>query len=190
MTQIKKRKCKNCHAFFSPNPRNASRQKYCRKEQCRKASKRDSQRKWLEKPQNQDYFRSPENTKRVQEWRKAHPRYWRRKRSQPKTALQDPLIVQPSDITGDNPDSMDNALQDLLTIQPFVLLGLIAHITDTALQDNMDSTLQHLLELGQDIAHQYTTCKGGYYGSEDPYCSGSGAKGTPTVQLGGPSSGP
>jgi hypothetical protein len=190
MTQIKKRKCKNCHAFFPSDPRNASRQKYCRKEQCRKESKRASQRKWLEKPENQDYFCSPENTKRVQEWREAHPRYWRRKRSQPKTALQDPLNAQPADITDDNTDSVNNALQDFLIVQPFVLLGLIANITGNALQENIDTTLQHLQELGRDIAHQYKTCKGGYYGSEDSYCSGSGAKGTPTVQLGGPSSGP
>jgi len=190
MTRIKKRKCKNCHTFFLPDSRNASRQRYCSKDQCRKASKKVSQRKWLEKPENQDYFCCPENTKRVQQWRKSHPKYWRQEASDPKTALQDPLNAQPADITGDNADIVDNALQDLLIAQPFVLLGLIAHFTDSALQDNIDTTLQRLQQLGRDIAHQHTTRKGGFYGVKDSYHSTSGAKRTSTVQLGGPSAGP
>ena len=190
MTRLKKRKCKNCHTFFFPDPRNANRQQYCSNQECRWASKKASQRKWLEKPQNQDYFRCSENTNRVQQWREAHPKYWRRKASQPQIALQDPLIAQPTDIDSDNPDFVDNALQDLLTVQPFVLLGLIAHFTDSALQDNIDSTLQRLQQLGRDIAHQHTTRKGGFYGVKDSYHSTTGAKGTPTVQLGGPTAGP
>ena len=190
MPRIKKRKCKNCHTFFLPDPRNANRQKYCSKKECRKASKKASQRKWLEKPGNQDYFRCPENTKRVQQWRGTHPKYWCRKAFQPKTALQDPLNAQPADIADDNPDYVDNALQDLLNVQPFVLLGLIAHLTGTALQDNIDTTLQRLQQLGRDIAHQRTTRKGGFYGIKDSYHSTTGAKGTPPVQLGGPAAGP
>ena len=177
MTWIKKRKCKKCHTFFLPDPRNANRQKYCSKEECRKASKKASQRKWLEKPQNQDYFRCPENTRRVQQWREGHPKYWRRKASQPETALQDPLITQPADITDDNPGSAGDALQDLLNVQTFVLLGLIAQFTDNALQDNIDTTLQRLQQLGRDIAHQRTTRKGGFYGVKDSYHSTTGAKG-------------
>ena len=45
---------------------------------CRKASKADSQRRWLQKPENRDYFRGPEHVQRVQRWREAHPGYWRR----------------------------------------------------------------------------------------------------------------
>ena len=190
MTRIKKRKCKNCHTFFLPDARNANRQKYCRKEECCQASKKASQRKWLKKPQNQDYFRCPENTQRVQQWREAHPKYWRRKASEPQIALQDPLIAQPSDITNDNTVLADDALQDLLTEQPFVLLGLIAHFTGTALQDNIDTTLRRLQQLGRDIAHQHTTCKGGFYGVKNSYHSTTSAKGTPSVQLGGPAAGP
>ena len=190
MMRVKKRKCKNCHTFFLPDPRNANRQRYCSKEQCRKASKKASQRKWLKKPQNQDYFRCPENTRRVQQWREAHPKYWHRKASEPKIALQDPLIAQPSDIVNDNMELADDALQDLLIVQPFVLLGLIAHFTDTALQDNIDTTLRRLQQLGRDIAHQHTTCKGGFNGVKDSYHSTTSAKGAAAVQLGGPAAGP
>lgn len=190
MIRIRKRKCKNCQAFFRPDPRNANRQQYCTKDECHAASKKASQRKWLKKPGNQDYFRCAENTRRVQQWREAHPGYWRRKPSEHDTALQDPLIIQPSDITGDNKDYVGNALQDLLIAQPFVLLGLIAHFTDIALQDNIDTTLRRLQQLGRDIAHQYTTRKGGSYGVKDSYRSRPGTKDTWSVQLGGPSARP
>lgn len=126
MIRIRKRKCKNCHTIFLPDPRNLNRQIYCSKKECRKVSKKASQRKWLEKLQNRDYFRCPENTRRVQQWREAHPKYWRRSAS----ALQDPLIKEPADITRDNVDFGNGALQDLLNVQPFVLLGLIAQFTN------------------------------------------------------------
>jgi len=144
----------------------------------------------LGKPENQDYFRCSENTERVQQWRKAHPKYWRRKAAQFENALQDPLNAQPSDIAGDNPGSVDGALQGLLITQPFVMLGLIAHLTGDALQDNIDATLLRLQQLGRDIAHQHTREKGGYYGIQNSYHCASGAQGPPTVQLGGPSAGP
>lgn len=190
MKRITKRKCKNCHTFFIPDPRNAGRQQFCSRDECRKASRKASQRKWLNKPANRDYFRCSENTKRVQEWRKAHPKYWRRKASCSKIALQDPLNAQPSNIKGDNPGFADNALQDLLNVQPFVLLGLVSHFTDTALQDNIDTTLSRLQKLGRDIAYQYTTRKGGYYGVENSYHPATGADGSASVQLGGPAAGP
>jgi hypothetical protein len=47
-----------------------------------------------------------------------------------------------------------------------------------------------LQQLGRDIVHQHTTRKGGFYGVKDSYHSTTGAKGTPTVQLGGSTAGP
>ena len=99
MGLIKRIKCLNCHELFVPDARNAKRQKYCRKPDCRKASKQASQRRWLSKPENRDYFRGPEHVKRVQEWRKAHPGYWHSKAPVRPDALQDPLIGKPAEIT-------------------------------------------------------------------------------------------
>jgi len=36
----------------------------------------------VEKPENWNYFRDPEHLKRVQEWRKRNPGYWKRKKRQ------------------------------------------------------------------------------------------------------------
>jgi hypothetical protein len=191
MRLIKKRKCKHCHTFFLPDARNARHQQYCWKAGCRRASKAASRRKWLKKPENQDYFRGPENVRRVQQWRAAHPGYRRHKRSTSKTALQDLLIAQPAENNKDTDRLESAALQDLLTAQPFVLLGLIANFTGTALQDNIDITLRRLQQLGRDIAHHYTTCsKGGLYGVKISNPSPTGAPGAATVQLGRPATGP
>jgi len=164
MAGIKRKKCRNCKDLFIPDPRNAKRQKYCHRAECRKASKAESQQRWLQKPENQDYFRGPDNVKRVQLWREANPGYWRGKHTNKQNALQDPLNSQRIENNTDNDKFANDALQDFLIAQPPVLLGLIANFTDNALQDNMVITLQHLQKLGQDIVTNLTHSKGGHYG--------------------------
>lgn len=92
MERIKKEKCRHCRGLVVPDPRSRDRQKYCSKRPCRKASKSASQKRWLGKRGNRDYFKDPENVERVREWRKKNPGYW--KRSKPKMGLQDPLNLE------------------------------------------------------------------------------------------------
>ena len=83
-----------------------------REPDCRKASKAASQRAWLAKAQNQDYFRGPENVARVQLWRAAHPGYWRRakgdRRDRPAApvALQDLCPAQAIEIAGNSQERL------------------------------------------------------------------------------------
>ena len=70
-----KRKCLCCGDFFPPDYRNVRHQRYCSKPACRKESKAQSQRGWQQRPENQNYFRGPENRQRVKDWRKANPGY-------------------------------------------------------------------------------------------------------------------
>jgi hypothetical protein len=66
-----KRKCPGCSEFYLPDRRNLWHQRYRSNPACRKLSKAESQRRWLQKPDNQNYLpRGPENNRRVQEWRK------------------------------------------------------------------------------------------------------------------------
>lgn len=83
------RKCKHCRTFFAPDPRSARRQRYCAQPACRQASKAASQRRWLQKPGNRDYFTGPTHVERVRQWRRAHPGYWRRQGAQGPEALQE-----------------------------------------------------------------------------------------------------
>jgi len=182
MKPTQKRKCTHCHTFFLPDARNIRHQQYCGKPACRQASKTASRRKWLQKPENHDYFRGPENVRRVRQWRATHPGYWRRKPSTSQTALQDLSNRQLAENNQNTVKSESRALQDLLTAQPFVLLGLIANFTGTALQDDIDSTLRRLQQLGRDIAHHYKTrSKGGLYDVKVSYSSPTGAPGAAAV---------
>ena len=60
MKRIKERICRCCTELFSPDYRNAKRQEYCAKPECRKASKVASQQKWL--ANNPDFFKGSKTT--------------------------------------------------------------------------------------------------------------------------------
>ena len=72
MTTRTRRKCRHCGQLFRPDPRNLRHQRYCSAKECRRASKAASQRRWLAKAENRDYFRGPEQMARVRAWRAAH----------------------------------------------------------------------------------------------------------------------
>jgi hypothetical protein len=188
--RYKKVKCLNCGDLFLPDHRNRGRQKYCRKPGCRKASKAASQKRWLSKPENQNYFRGTDSVQRVQRWRQDHPGYWRRKQRSGTNALQDPLMAQPSENKPDIAKSPKTALQDLLIEQPFVLIGLISNFTGTALQDDIAMTVDRLQQLGRDIVSATTPTPGGRHGIQTSHCPRSCPKGPPPVQLARSSPGP
>ena len=152
MKRERRRKCLCCGNLFRPDPRNRRHQRYCSQPACRKASKAASQRRWLAKSENRDYFRGPENVARVQAWRAAHPGYWRRPgNSAP--ALQDVSHAQAIEPAAHSVTLASAALQDVFSAQPAVLIGLIAHISDSTLQEDIALTSRKLLQLGQDILH-------------------------------------
>ena len=134
---------------------------YCDKPECRKASKAESQKKWLFKKENQNYFSGPENVKRVQEWRKQNPGY--NKGSNKRLPLQDSLKLQVVDNTENNSQFANNALQDLLNDQPSVIIGLISNFIGSALQDDIAITLLRMQQFGQDILYSQPQTKGGIY---------------------------
>ena len=183
MKQHRKRKCRNCGDLFCPDPRNLRPHHYCSKPACRKASKAASQRRWLSKPQNRDYFRGTENVQRVRAWRTAHPGYWRHSGSQGGIALKEDSLAQPVENTRKSPRLTALALQDLLGAQPFVLIGLIANLTGTALQEDIAQTGRRLQQLGQDILTGVAIAEGGW-DAKTPVGPLTGAPGPPAVQLG------
>jgi len=164
MPGIKRKKCRHCHILFVPDPRNRDRQKYCHRPECRKASKAASQRRWLQKPDNRDYFSGPENVQRVQRWRDDNPGYWLRKPKITSDALQDLLFQQPFETIDNNTDFTNHALQDLLTRQPSVLIGIIAQLTGYALQDDIAMAARRMQQFGDDILNPQ--CEGGRHGNQ------------------------
>lgn len=180
---LKKKKCCNCKSLFVPDHRNRERQKYCKAPDCRKASKAFSQRKWLQKPENKNYFKGPENTQRVREWRKHHPGYWKRSRSNSEDALQDRLNGQVPEIKENNSDSAGIALQDLLTVQPAVFIGLISRFIGSSLQDDIARTILLMQQSGQDILYYQPRAEGGDHDCKNPHFTRAGPQGSQKFQL-------
>ena len=149
-------RCKNCDDLFKPDSRNLKRQKFCRKSECKEASKRFSQQQWLMKPQNKDHFSGPANVIRVQQWRQQNPGYWKRKKSKKvasliKGALQETLSVKTTIDKGFTSDLMQTALQDSLSAKTLVIIGFDTQLNKTALQDIIDLTDQGTVKLVPDV---------------------------------------
>jgi len=185
---MKKKKCRYCKELFIPDHRNRNRQHYCKKAECRKASKTASQKKWLHKPENKSYFRGPVNVQRVREWRKQNPGYWR-KRSIRAIALQETLTAQLTDNKEDNREFAASALQDLLRAQQPVIIGLISNFIGSALQDDIAETLLRMQQSGQDILYCQPQKQGGKNDCKVPDFTQQGTKNPQKLQLDRPPAG-
>ena len=153
-----RRKCLCCKEFFAPEHRNAYHQSYCSKLGCRRASKAESQRRWLAKPRNRSYFRDEQNVQRVQDWRKAHPGYWRKNSEnsensappQPAQVLE-PQGVEPGRVLVTQPGQSSGTLQDVCLRHHPVFIGLISMVADSTLQEVIESMTRRLEARGRDI---------------------------------------
>ena len=145
------RKCLHCGEFYQPDRRNLRHQRYCAKPECRKRSKAESQRRWLQRPENQTYFRGPENCQRVKAWRQRHPGCRRKKKAQAPAGLQEVCRTQAPEAQGVSSCPGPDGLQDLFSMQPAMVVGLISMMTGSTLQEDIALTTRLLLRKGQDI---------------------------------------
>ncbi len=147
--------CLHCRRSFTTDHRNRGRQQYCTQPGCPKGSKAASHRKWLNKPENQDYFRGLENTRRVQQWRLENPGYGARGRGRKKVALQDSLErAETIDHQPGKETATGDALQETYFSQHSVIVGFISVLTGQTLQDDIAKTTKALAERGMDILKQ------------------------------------
>jgi len=184
MKLLRKKKCRHCGCLYRPDCRNHKKQRYCSKPDCRKASKTESQRKWLQK--NPDWFRGFENVLRTQLWRKEHPGYSKRRQNkstlqESSDALQDLLIEKGKEKQGLKQHLETSALQDLLLAQPTVLIGLIAHLTGCALQEEIASNITSMLKLGKDILYSSSSNQGGSYETKTTHLPGESPPGSKAI---------
>ncbi len=143
--------CRSCGQPFIPNRRNRSRQKFCSKPECRKASKAESQRRWLEK--NPGHFCGHEHAERIQEWRQRHQKRLRAPSPEKSasasatTAAGRRTLPAKTRKTGSGtPSSRDlfHMLQDLIICNPLIV-GLIEHVFGCVLQDDFEEAISLLL---------------------------------------------
>jgi hypothetical protein len=125
MISPSRRRCRHCRERFIPDYRNAYHQRFCSSAVCQHASKRASQRRWLCKPQNRNYFREPDNSERVRQWRQLHPGYWR-------TDKHSPTTTGPGKISAEA-----RTLQEFCRSKAAVLTELVSSLGGYALQEDI-----------------------------------------------------
>ena len=148
----RRRKCRHCNQLFNPEHRNLYHQHYCQAPDCRQASKAASQRRWLSQGSNRDYFRGSHQVRRVQEWRKAHPGYWKRKKPPSRRSqIAERQTVNPGQSSCNVLPSSLRTLQDFCLAQEPVFVGLLSMFTGSTLQEDIAATTRKLLDRGRNI---------------------------------------
>jgi hypothetical protein len=119
---------------------------------CRRASKAASQRHWLRKPANRNYFRDAANVQRVQQWRKDHPGYWKRAKSRSKQdQATENKELNPGTTSCNAPRSNPLPLQDFVLTEHPAFVGLISMVTGRTLQEDIAAVGRNLLLQGTNI---------------------------------------
>jgi len=148
-------KCLCCREIFLPDPRNRHHQKFCKKEQCRQASKRASQQRWVAKPENTAHFGGPDQVERVRQWRQANPGYWKKHKRKSARTLQDICPDQPAAsqafMGGEPQDLYRRTLQDVCLAQTPLLVGLLSQLVDSPLQEDIVGFARRMVAKGQDL---------------------------------------
>ena len=150
------RRCHHCRQLFLPDPRSRNRQNFCMDAPCRKSSKLRSQQRWKSKPENQNYWRGPEEVKRVRVWRKANPQYWKRVRRRRGT-LQDDCGAEEPVGQRARRGSTTTALQDDWIPDDPLLVGIVATLAGSALQEDIATMCRSLVAKGRDVLRSRTT---------------------------------
>jgi hypothetical protein len=122
---------------FAPDYRNTYHQRFCSAPACQYASKQTSQRRWLRKTENRDYFREPDNLRRVRDWRLLHPGYWRVFKHRCRS-IDD--LSQADSMGGDSttdPSAHTGTLQDFCRSKASVLIEILSRLRGCALQEDM-----------------------------------------------------
>jgi len=177
--------------LFVPNGRNWWHQKYCTKPQCRKASKAQSQRRWLTKTENRDVFRGSANVERVRQWRAINPGYWKRPAKATGT-LQELVPPQGAENKEVVETTSPPPLQDFVASQDPLVLGLISHLVDSPLQEVVEQAALRLLQKGRSILDMRFRMKpkgNTYADKETGSVRGTATQSSGSVQLGGPAAG-
>jgi len=162
--KTRQRRCQNCHDLYMPDSRHLKRQKFCNKPECKAASKKYSQQKWLNKPKNRDYFLGSEHVTRVRQWRHDNPDYGKPKKSTKKPfligdALQEMKTGKTIAGKGSSIDLIQIPLQDLISAKTIVFIGFDTHLNKIALQDIIDVSDQESVKLTPNILKELTKKK-------------------------------
>ena len=144
----KKRKCLYCQTLFTPDRYNDYHQQFCNgSDECKKVSHRAASQKIRDKHRNDIPWKEKEN-KRVKEWQKEHPDYWKTKKNA-KIISSDSLL---RDFAQAQNATSFPVLRDIVLYYSACLSGFIAHTGDwdekLLLRDFIATVLNPLYDKG------------------------------------------
>ena len=151
--QCRRRRCLCCKELFLSDPRSRYHQKFCSAGECQRVSKARSQKMWREKPQNEGYWRRPENSERVRVWRKANPGYSGGARKKKKVLPKRLASAKSHAKLNESP------LQDDLLPQNPLIVGVISALAGSSLQEDIAVMCKHLIGKGREILEQENAAK-------------------------------
>jgi hypothetical protein len=145
----RKIRCKNCGNYFHPDNYNRHHQKFCSRDECKKASHRASSREYRKIKSEKAEFRRRES-ERVKLWQSKNPDYWKRSQKNAKKVKETKLLrdfAQVEKLTGDI-----SVLRDFANLQYFVIEGLIVTLTGDVLRDNIKGFVRQMYNKGREVS--------------------------------------
>ena len=136
-----KKPCAYCGREFLVDHRIGDRHRFCARSQCRRISRRISNARWHDKPENRDYHRGPEQVERNRLWRKANPGYRATQRRNRKLRTKLGRAAPPELVAA----LLSCGLQDLNDRQLALVLGIVRRVLGSGLQDSMAACLRRLM---------------------------------------------
>ena len=115
------------------------------------------------KTENENYFRGPDNSRRVKDWRKRNLGYWRKKKSSAQAPLQEVCQEQLAANEELKSEKKSDALQEVFLMQPAVVVGLISMMTGNSLQEDIAQTARVLVRKGRDILSEQSGMRTGSF---------------------------
>jgi hypothetical protein len=125
----KRKRCKYCGELFIPDSRVKRHQIACKKADCQRARKKDSQNRWFVK--NRDYFKG--RYANTRQWLDGHPQYLKNYRSSHPEYVKRNRLKQQQRRQGSKSDDVD--IQDAITTQPVVAQSDKASLVRVDIQD-------------------------------------------------------
>jgi hypothetical protein len=139
------RVCHCCGEKFTPGPHNRHHQRYCGKEECRKASHRASSKRWRQSKRN-DLKHKKNEVERVRAWRKNHPGHRKAKKSRKKPDA-DPGL---RDLAQPEKRGEVDGIRDSLLYQTHCLQGFVSFVTG-GLRDDIGGLLNGYYDRGKEL---------------------------------------
>ena len=144
--RTKTRSCAHCGQRFTINPRLGKRHRFCSRPQCAKASHATARKKWLRRNGGKSYYLGPQNTDRVYDWRRQHPRYWK------KTGRSKWVRRGEFELTKALAAELRYvSLQDTIDTRLALEIGLISRVSGASLQDTIAKEIHRLTLRGYAI---------------------------------------